>query len=126
MKKLLCLVLIFLWSSFAQADPWITLKWTNPQFNAALDDSGRSYCASGADTLRDLARIYIWGQPSYGGPPKIVKEVSAFGREGMIDSASVDREANWIHWHYWAYAADMSGNLSPCPSNNLYVAGSAV
>jgi len=122
----LCLLAASTAPRSSAAAPFKTLRWTNPLFNAALDDSGRSYCADGPDTCKDLARIVIWGQSNAGGPARIVKDLFVQGRAGLVDSTQVDLVAPYLHWHFWAFAVDQGGHYSPCPSPVLYVAGSQV
>jgi len=99
--------------------------WTNPQFHAAVDDSGNTYCEVAADTCRDLGSIEVWGQPSYGGVATILTTVPAMQREGLVDSVQVDRIWNWAGWHYWVIPVDMAGRRG-CPSNVVFVPGSQV
>ena len=123
--KLWALLLLVLWAGSAQASPFATLRWTNPAFNAALDDSGNPYCDVGLDSLKDLAAVEIWGQPSYGGAALKVHEQGAIGHEGQPDSAVVDLQANWASWHFWIISRDMSNNRS-CASNSILIQGSQV
>lgn len=103
-----------------------TLTWTNPTFNAAVDDSGWAYCEESADSLHDLHHVELWGQPAYGGPARHITDVNVWGHEGQTDTVVVDREYAWVSWHYWMFTVDMSGNRSPCPSNVAFSQGNAV
>lgn len=102
------------------------LRWTNPCFNAALDDSGRSYCEIGQDSLHNLGSYELWGQPSYGGGFRRLLERSVIGRECRPESVQVDLLYPWAGWHYYLLFWDLSGNPAPCASNVVYVPGSQV
>lgn len=125
MKLWALLVLALVWTGSAQASPFVTLRWTNPAFNAALDDSGNPYCDVGPDSLKDLAAIEIWGQSSDGGPARKVYEQGAIGHEAQPDSAIVDLQSTWATWHFWIISRDMSSNRS-CASNSILIRGSQV
>lgn len=120
------LVLSLLHATGARASPFVTLRWTNPRFQAAVDDSGNAYCEDSRDTLRTLHSIEIWGQPNYGGGFKKLVAVYVMGREGLVDTAQVDRVYNWAGWHYYVIPVGLNGIKAPCPSNMVYIPGSQV
>lgn len=105
--------------------PFATLRWTNPSFNAAVDDSGNTYCEIGNELLRDLRDVRIYGQPSYGGLARLLSTLAEIGKEGRPDSAVVDLEAAGIHWHFWIISTDLVGNAS-CSSNVVYIRGEQI
>ena len=116
---------VALWFCLAAMVPQ-TLVWTNPQFVAAVDDSGVAYCDVGTDTLRYLSHVEVWGQPSFGGPARHITDVSTWNRAGLVDSVVVDREFGWVSWHYWVYPVDMLNHRAPCPSNIVLSRGTQV
>lgn len=110
----------------ASAEPFTTLKWTNPCFNSAVDDSGYSYCGDSPDSLHDLGWIEVWGQPSWGGGWRKLTEVSGLAKECVEDSVSVDRVYNWASWHYYLIPRDLVGNRNTCSPTIIFVQGSQV
>jgi hypothetical protein len=94
------------------------LRWTNPKYNAALDDSGYVQCGiDQTSPLRDLATVRVYALPITGGPSRVIAGRSVAGREGLDDSIQVDVGAGA---HLWMTAVDASGNES-CVVEQVYI-----
>lgn len=99
------------------ASAMVTLQWTNPSFNNAVDDSGSQYCGAEGDSLHDLLRIRIYRQLITGGPARVVDSLDVRGREGLGDSMRVDEVSG--AWFYGTFV-DTTGRNESCPTNRVY------
>jgi len=130
MKQLLLWLSLFIGltvASSTEASPFKTIKWTNPCLNAALDDSGHTYCTGPdqQDTCKDLSEIIIYGYSNTGTVGwKEVKRINVMGRYCMADSFQFDMVYNWAWWNIYLVPTDMSNNKG-CASSVLFL-GTAV
>lgn len=94
------------------------LLWTNPKYNAAVDDSGYVYCDIDVTSpLRDLATVRIYALSIKGGLARVIARRSVVGREGKDDSIFVN---TGFGAHLWMTAVDAAGNES-CVLQRIYI-----
>lgn len=94
------------------------LRWTNPKYNAAVDDSGYVQCDIDlTKPLGDLATVRIYLLSIRGGVPHVIARRSVAGRAGMDDSIFVN---TGLGAHLWMTAVDAAGNES-CVLEQVYV-----
>lgn len=104
----------------------VTLLYTLPQFTAAVDDSGSTFCggAQVGVALTDLDTLRVWGYPYSGGQPRVLQRKSVIGLEGREDSTVVDLSGPTLVW-ITSTRASVPGAES-CASNQIRVGPTVV
>ena len=94
------------------------LRWTNPKYNATVDESGYAQCDIDLTSpLRNLATVRIYALSIKGGLARVIGSRSVVRREGMDDSILVDVG---LGAHLWMTAVDGAGNES-CVLQQVYI-----